>query len=157
MIVHTWPCEVPGLDSDRCPLATDPRHRSHPAVQAETRTPQRLGSVPGDEQGGSFGDFIGGDLPKKLALLVVGAGQLLPGWRCIVPTPHLPPGMAVQEPLPASLSACPAASANDDLLFLRTLRRRATSLPAHLQAAPEPVSHQPTASPWACPEHPRRA
>jgi hypothetical protein len=32
---------------------------------------QTLSSVSSDEQGGSFGDFIGGDLPKKLALLVV--------------------------------------------------------------------------------------
>ncbi|KAL4445416.1 hypothetical protein ABPG77_011241 [Micractinium sp. CCAP 211/92] len=39
-------------------------------LKAETRSPQRLGSVPGEDQGGSFGDFIGGDLPKKLALLV---------------------------------------------------------------------------------------
>ncbi|KAL4427972.1 hypothetical protein ABPG75_002061 [Micractinium tetrahymenae] len=39
-------------------------------LKAETRGPQRLGGVSGDEQGGSFGDFIGGDLPKKLALLV---------------------------------------------------------------------------------------
>ena len=48
-------------------------------LQAETRggTGQRGGSSAlgsSDEGGGSFGDFIGGDLPKKLALLLVGWG-----------------------------------------------------------------------------------
>ena len=42
-------------------------------MQAETRSSsqgQRIGS-PAEDGGGSFGDFIGGDLPQKLALLVV--------------------------------------------------------------------------------------
>lgn len=40
-------------------------------MQVETRRGQALSSVSGDEQGGTFGDFLGGDLPKKLALLLV--------------------------------------------------------------------------------------
>ena len=41
-------------------------------LQAETRgRGQALSSVSGEQEGGSFGDFIGGDLPKKLAILLV--------------------------------------------------------------------------------------
>ena len=39
-----------------------------------------MGSMSSDEQGGSFGDFIGGDLPKKLALLLVRSAAWLGGW-----------------------------------------------------------------------------
>ncbi|PSC69780.1 pre translocase secY subunit [Micractinium conductrix] len=38
-------------------------------LKAETRG-QGLRSTSGDEQGGTMGDFLGGDLPKKLALLI---------------------------------------------------------------------------------------